>query len=145
MPSELRLVIDTNVAISAALMPRSVPRQTFDGAIARGRLLVSDATIGELDDVLRRRKFDKYVREEKRLEFLAALVRDAELVEILETIAACRDPKDDKFLELAVNGKATHIITGDPDLLVLHPFRAIDIVTAKDFLALIKEVGSLPS
>ena len=49
-------------------------------------------------------------------------------------IVACRDPKDDKFLDLAVSGQATHLVTGDPDLLALHPFRGIDIVTARAFL-----------
>jgi hypothetical protein len=56
------------------LFPRSVPRQAFDAAAARGKLLVSEATVAELDEVLRRPKFNKYLPEEKRLEFLAALV-----------------------------------------------------------------------
>jgi putative PIN family toxin of toxin-antitoxin system len=141
--SELRIVVDTGVAISAALLPRSVPRQAVDMAVSRGRLLVSEATTLELDDVFRRPKFDKYVRQEKRLEFLAALVRDAELVEITETIQACRDPKDDKFLELAVNGKATHIISSDPDLLTLHPFRGVGIVGPAAFLKLLIDAGAL--
>jgi putative PIN family toxin of toxin-antitoxin system len=136
--SELRVVVDTGVAISAALLRRSVPRQAVDLAVSRGQLLVSEATTLELDDVFRRPKFDKYVRQEKRLAFLAALVRDAELVEITETIQVCRDPKDDKFLELAISGKATHIISGDPDLLTLHPFRGVDIVGPAAFLVLLK-------
>src|SRR6266849_5744108 len=106
MASELRTVIDTGVAISAALLPRSVPRHAFDTAAARGRLLVSEATVAELEEVFRRPKFDKYVREEKRLEFLAALVREAELVEVTDVVRECRDPQDDKFLALAVSGKA---------------------------------------
>jgi putative PIN family toxin of toxin-antitoxin system len=103
--------------------------------MASGRLLVSEATVAELDEVLRRPKFDKYVSEEQRLEFLAALVREAELTTIVTSIVACRDPKDDKFLELAVSGQATHILTGDTDLLVLNPFRGIAILTPQDFLA----------
>lgn len=55
-------------------------------------------------------------------------------VKIEENIRICRDPKDDKFLEVAVNGTATYIISGDNDLLVLHPFRAIPIVTPRTFL-----------
>lgn len=133
--NETRTVIDTGVVVSAVLLPRSVPRQAFDAAAARGPLLVSAATIAELDDVLRRPKFNKYVTEEKRLEFLAALVRDADEVEIIETIQACRDPDDDKFLEVAVCGNATSLISGDQDLLVLHPFRNIPIVTPSQFLA----------
>src|SRR5947209_19986152 len=109
--NETRAVVDTGVAVSAVLLPRSVPRQAFDAAAARGRLLVSEATVAELDEVLRRPKFDQYLREELRLEFLAALVRAAELVEVTEAITECRDPKDNKFLELAVSGKASHIIS----------------------------------
>ena len=134
MTTKLRIVVDTSVVISAMLLPRSVPREVFDRAAAVGTLLVSAATIAELDEVLRRSKFDQYLPEEKRLEFLTALVREAEVVDVTESIAECRDPKDDKFLELAVNGGASHIITGDRDLLVLHPFRKIAIVTPQDFL-----------
>jgi len=125
--------------VSAVLLPHSVPRQAFDAAASRGKLLVSDATVTELDDVLRRRRFDKYVTEENRLEFLATLLREAERVEVTELITACRDRKDNEFLELAVSGGATHIISGDDDLLVLHPFRGIAVVTPQGFLA------SLPS
>nr|WP_232285716.1 putative toxin-antitoxin system toxin component, PIN family [Crocosphaera chwakensis] len=52
----------------------------------------------------------------------------------------CRDPKDNKFLEVAVNGNATHIITGDKDLLELHPFRGISILKPKQFLQIIGEI-----
>jgi putative PIN family toxin of toxin-antitoxin system len=68
-----------------------------------------------------------------RLEFLAALIRQAQLVEITAAIADCRDPKDNKFLELAVSGQASHILTGDADLLALHPFRGLSILTPRDF------------
>jgi hypothetical protein len=139
MAAEIRTVIDTGVAITAVLLPGSVPRQAFDLAAERGPLLVSAATIAELNDVFRRPKFNKYVREEERLEFLAALVREAELVEVATVITDCRDPKDNKFLELAVSGKGTHIVSGDADLLVLHPFRRIAIVNPQAFLASLQE------
>ncbi len=132
--NNIRVVIDTGVVISAVLLPRSVPRQAFDVAAARGKLLVSEATVAELNEVLRRPKFNQYVPEEKRLEFLAALVQAAEPVAVTHTITACRDAKDNKFLELAVSGKANQIISGDTDLLVLHPFRGISIVTPLAFL-----------
>jgi len=78
-------------------------------------------------------KFAKYLREGERLQFLAALVRDARLTEIMTTIAECRDPKDDKFLELATSGEATCMVSGDDDLLVLNPFRGIPVLSPKDF------------
>lgn len=135
MASEIRAVIDTGVAVRAVLLPRSVPRQAFDLAAAWGRLLASVATVAELDEVLRRPKFDKYVPREKRLEFLAALVREAEVVEVLKIITECRDPKDNKFLELAVSGGASHILSGDADLLALHPFQGVAIITPQQSLA----------
>jgi len=142
--TETRTVIDTGVAVSAVLLPRSVPRQAFDAAAARGKLLVSEATVAELDEVLRRPKFNKYVPEEKRLEFLAALVREAVEVMVTEVITACRDAKDDKFLELAVSGKASHILSGDGDLLALHPFRGIAIVTPQAYLTSLLESSPGP-
>jgi len=61
MTIELRTVFDTGVAVSAVLLPRSIPRQAFDLAAQSGRLLASEATVEELEEVLRRPKFDKYV------------------------------------------------------------------------------------
>ena len=58
----------------------------------------------------------------------------AELVPITYRIRAGRDPKDDKFIELAVNGSASFTITGDKDLLALDPFRDIAIITPAGFL-----------
>lgn len=84
--------------------------------------------------MLRREKFDKYVRRRTREEFLRALIRDAVFVDVTETIRECRDPDDDKFLELAVSGSATHIISGDDDLQVLDPFRGIPVLSAREFL-----------
>lgn len=141
MGNDLRTVVDTNVAVSAVLLPRSVPRRAFDLAAARGRLLVSAATVAELEEVLRRPKFNKYLREEERLEFLAALVRAAEAVEVKVRLAECRDPKDNKFLELAVSGAASHILSGDADLLALHPFRGVTILTPHDFIDRIEEIS----
>lgn len=66
--------------------------------------------------------------------WLKTLMAAAELVTITATIAACRDPTDDKFLELAVNGHADLIVTGDADLLALNPFRDIPIVTSATFV-----------
>lgn len=129
MMADLRVVIDTNVAVSAVLLPRSKPRQAFDLAAKSGRLLMSQATLTELDDVLRRPKFDKYVSERQRLEFLLSLLNQADVVPIVERIEACRDQKDDKFLEVAVAGRASHIVSGDPDLTGLNPFRGIVILT----------------
>jgi putative PIN family toxin of toxin-antitoxin system len=129
-----RYVFDTNAIVSAMLLPRSKPRIAFDRARHNGTLLVSDEVIEELNDVLRREEFEKYITETLRVEFLAALLRDAELVEITEHVRECRDPRDDKFLSLAVSGKADCIVSGDKDLLVLTPFRGIPIISPAEFL-----------
>jgi uncharacterized protein len=131
----VRTVFDTNVIVSALLAVTGIPRRAFDSVLAHGRVLVSAATVGELEGVLRRPKFDKYIREDERLEFLAAMLRTAEVVEVTEVVTDCRDPKDNKFLELAVSGHASQIVAGDADLLVLHPFRGITIVNPQNFLA----------
>jgi uncharacterized protein len=136
MTANLRVVFDTNVVISAMLLPLSVPRQALDRAMREGRPLISVATTTELDEVIHLPRFDKYLSEEERIEFLTTLVHEAELVNVEETVTDCRDPRDNKFLELAVSGRATHIVTGDSDLLVLHPFRAIIVVSPSSFLTL---------
>jgi len=129
-----RFVFDTNVILSAVLLPKSKPRRAFDKAKREGALLISDEVIEELNDVLRRDEFEKYVTEALRVEFLAALLRDAELVKITENVKACRDPRDDKFLSLAISGSADCIVSGDKDLLVLNPFRGIPILPPAQFL-----------
>ncbi len=129
-----RFVFDTNVLVSAAIRRHSLPRQALDTALRRGRVLISLETVTELREVLFRPKFDKYVTEETRLVFLTTLLAEAEVVRVSEQLTVCRDPKDDKFLDVAVHGAATCIISGDDDLLVLHPFRAIPILTPHAFL-----------
>ncbi len=129
-----RYVFDTNTLVSAALFASSVPRQAFDLARVTGVLLSSAATIHELVTVLLRPKFDRYLTRAKRERFLAGVSQQAQLVAVSGQVVACRDPKDDMFLDLAVHGAASAIITGDADLLVLHPFRDIPILTPQQFV-----------
>lgn len=130
----VRCVFDTNALISAALFPNSLPGRALRHALGRGRILLSNDVVAELVEVLARTKFDRYLTSEERSTFVQALVAEAELIEISQRIVACRDPKDDKVLELALNGAATHLITGDDDLLVLNPFQGIPIVAPGTFL-----------
>ncbi len=134
-----RHVFDTNVLVSALLFAHSTPGQAFRQALKRGRVLLSPPAIEELAEVLQRPKFERYVTASEREEFLVAFVDQAIFVETTEEIRACRDARDDKFLELAVSGSASYIITGDDDLLVLHPFRSMAIVTPAQFLQVIAE------
>jgi putative PIN family toxin of toxin-antitoxin system len=111
-----------------------VSRQAFDYVVLQAQLLVSEETLAELDEVFCRPKFNKYISQRLRLEFFAALVRKADVIQVTDVITDCRDNKDNKFLELAISGKASHIISGDNDLLVLNPFRDIIISSPATFL-----------
>jgi putative PIN family toxin of toxin-antitoxin system len=133
MPPE-RIVVDTNALISRLLVPDALPGQAVRKAVDTAQLLVSEATLTELADVLSRPKFDAYVTIEDRQEFFRRLSRVVEVVPITYVVHACRDPRDDKFLELALNGNADLIVTGDDDLLVLNPFRGIPIITPAGYL-----------
>ena len=136
---ELRFVIDTNILVSAVLIKSSVPDVALKKAKNLGIMLFSETTFQELQEILNRSKFDKYISLSIRTQFLAKLKLESAAVEIVEIIKECRDPKDDKFLEVAINGNATHIITGDKDLLELHPFRGVDIITATQFLEIFSD------
>jgi putative PIN family toxin of toxin-antitoxin system len=135
MSRESRYVFDVNVIVSALLFSDSVPGQAFFRGSDRGVLVVSPQLITELSDVLSRDKFDRYVAREDRERLLAGLIRDSDMIVPSTQVKACRDPDDDKILELAVSGGASLIVTGDKDLLELHPFRGIQIIKPADFLA----------
>ena len=137
MSSKPRYVFDTNVTISAALFERSLPGQALHAALMSGELLISQTSLAEMGEVLSRKKFDRYLTPEEREEFLVKLVRQAVVLEVTEAVRACRDAKDDKFLEIAVCGRATCVVTGDADLLTLHPFRGIPILSPAQFLDLL--------
>ena len=129
-----RFVVDTNTLVSAALMEGSTPDRAVRHAFRNGVLPASPDTLDEATEVLTREKFDQYASWERRHELLEALADQSAVVEPTIPIEACRDPDDDKFLELAVEGDADLIISGDSDLLVLHPFRGIAILSPADFL-----------
>jgi uncharacterized protein len=95
---------------------------------------VSSETLAELENVFSRKKFDSYVSSENRQKFILYLKNIAEIVDIVTPVKVCRDPKDDKFLSLAIFGNADLIITGDEDLLVINPYQNISILSPSDFL-----------
>jgi putative PIN family toxin of toxin-antitoxin system len=129
-----RIVVDTNALVSRLLLPSSVPGQAVRRAVDNGILLVSEATMNELADVLARAKFDRYISLEDRQQFLRLLGRLAEFIPIGYKVRTCRDPSDDKFLEVALNGRADIILTGDADLLALNPWREVAIVSPAEYL-----------
>jgi putative PIN family toxin of toxin-antitoxin system len=131
----MRVIVDTNILVSFAIRPNREFELLFDSIARAGVLLVSEDTIAELRGVLTRRRFRKYVSLESTMDYIDWYAGISELVEIGERLAVCRDPRDDKFLELAVAGRADFIVSGDADLLVLHPFREVAILRSAEFLA----------
>ena len=135
MKSKPFFVIDTNILISAFLLTEtSNAALTLKKARDTGKIIMSEESFTELFDVLVRPKFDKYISLDKRLQLLADLKSIIKKVTVETKITVCRDPKDNKFLELAIAGNASCIVTGDNDLLVLNPFNKIPILTPADFL-----------
>ena len=134
MPEWQRFVFDSSTIIGAALSSGGKPRRALVHAALRGELLASAATFAELTSRLERPKFDRYLDAAERADFLEWLEGLLAFVTVESVIAECRDPKDDMFLELVVDGKADVLISSDGDLLALHPFRGIPILTAAQFL-----------
>jgi uncharacterized protein len=112
----------------------STPARCVDRAVEEGQLIASYATLRELAAKLLSPKFDRYVPRERRELLLLRLAPIIEIVEIIQEFHACRDGNDDKFLDVAVNGRADVLVSGDTDLLVLHPFRGIAILTPTSYL-----------
>jgi uncharacterized protein len=129
-----RFVLDTNVLVSALAFPGSTPRKAFDLAIQHGPILASEDTLLELHRTLRRPRLARYFTRAEQDAFLAMFAREATIVEVTERLEICRDPSDDRFLEVALAGEATHLITGDRDLLVLDHFHDTGITTPAAFL-----------
>lgn len=130
-----RVVVDTNVLISAALLQRSTSARAFARALEEFQVIQSEETLGELIDVITRSKFARYLDEERRSRFLFVLAQASGLIGVRTRVTECSDPKDNKFLELAVDGNAQLIVSGDSHLLDLHPFRGIAIVSPGELLA----------
>lgn len=134
MGTDRKLVIDTNLWVSRLLMPGGTVAKAVDQGLGWGIPLMSAVTLTELTDVLARTKFDRYVSRVDRQHFLRLLGGIVRIIPITQRITACRDPSDDKFLDVALNGEAQMILTGDQDLLELHPFHGIEILSPADFL-----------
>lgn len=134
-----RVVLDTSTLISAALRPDSTPRQALLTAVASATVCASPATLAELEQMLMRDKFDRYLDQASRREFLDLYRRYTRLFNVIEAEEKalphpCRDPRDNKFLALALYCSADVLMTSDDDLLVLNPYQGIPIWTPKEFL-----------
>ena len=132
-----RVVVDTNVLISAMLVRNSAPFLLVDMLLDAGCLVFSGATYTELESRLWKPKFDRYLSLEIRRRLLHDLAASACWVDIpaaLEKQSWCRDSKDDAFIRTALAAGATRLISGDEDLLVLHPLDDLHIQNTRDAL-----------
>lgn len=141
----MRAVIDTNILVRALIMPHG----TVGPVLQRLRhaeytLLYSQPLLEELADVLNRpRSRDKYALSEADIATVLRLILlRGEAVTPTKSITACRDPKDNKFLEVAVAGQADVLVSGDEDLLVLHPFEGGPIIAPAEFLRRLDELDT---
>ena len=130
----MRVVIDTNVFVSILIRPGDRFQKLIDYLDEHAAVLYSPETLTELVDVLRRDKFARYTTAAEVAEFVAWMVSGGELVTVEEAGAGSRDAKDNKFLALAVAGRADYLVSGDKDLLVLGHIGATPIVTPAQFL-----------
>ena len=135
MPEEKhRVVIDTNLWISF-LLTKDFSKLDQLMSANRTILLVSQELLEEIVEVAGRPKFRKYFDLSDLTNLMVNLKQKAELVQVISQVNICRDDKDNFLLSLAVDGSATHILTGDKDLLVLHPLGDIQILAIADYLS----------
>lgn len=133
------IVIDTGILISAAIRAQSVPALALERALRHYEVYASAETLAELQLVLMRQKFDHYISVAQRQIFLTGLMAHLCMAEVTTPISECADPKDDKFLALALTVNAEQILASDPHLTQMHPWRGIPILPPAAFL-----VGTLP-
>ena len=130
------IVFDASALVGAALRVDSVPERALLRAEEVDVFALSPAVEREIVEVLNRPKFAQIIRRERR-EYVLGILRDeAVWFEPAVRVADCRDPKDDKYLELALAAGAETIVSSDDDLLILHPWRGVRILRPAEYLAL---------
>ena len=137
-----RVVFDTSTLVGAALKPGSVPHRALLQALAQCDVCASAQTLLELEQVMQRDKFDRYLSREIRLDFIAVLRKAMHFFAVMQADEKglqppCRDPKDNKFLALAQVCGADALVSSDDDLLVLNPWRGIPVLSPAAFLSLV--------
>ena len=129
------IIFDASAVVSAALKIDSIPGRALLHAEEADVFALSIAVDREIAAVLTRPKFARAIPLERRTRVLDILRNAAIWFDPIVRIADCRDPKDDKYLELALASSAETIVSGDDDLLVLHPWRGVRIMNPADYLA----------
>jgi uncharacterized protein len=133
-PSQPKVVVDTNMLLSAALSPTGAPATLLEWLLTNGILVLSSTTFSELQTRIFKPKFDRYLSLETRKQILHDLSAAAFWIEISADLAGeryCRDTDDDAFVHAAIAADACVIVTGDADLLVLDPIDGLRILTPR--------------
>lgn len=132
----MRVILDTNVLLSAILKDASTPAAVVRLVTTKHVMLTSMETQQEFRRVLAvlAKPYFQRVVTDRIKRNIEVMFGESELIMIAEFVSVCRDPMDDKFLELAVNGKAEFIISGDNDLLSMRIYKNTRIVTPAEFL-----------
>ena len=128
------VILDTGILVSAAIRPDSIPALALEKSLLDFDVCVSQETLAELELVLGRSKFDRYAPKAQRENFLSGFREQATMVIVTD----CPDPKDNMFLALAETAMAELIISSDPHLTNMHPWRGIPILPPAAFLVGIK-------
>ncbi len=132
----MRVVVDTNVLVSALLSQNSPTSQVVQNLLAASipQLLLSPDLLAEYEEVLNRKKFaTAFDADDVRL-LLGTITTNSLFIVPAVAITECEDVDDNMVLSLAVDGLADCIVSGDNHLLALHPFRGIPIISAADFV-----------
>ena len=132
------VILDTGILVSAAIRPDSIPALALEKAMLDFDVCVSQETLAELERVLGRSKFDRYAPKAQREVFLSGFREQATMVNVSIIVTDCPDPKDNMFLALAETAMAELIISSDPHLTNMHPWRGIPILPPAAFLVGIK-------
>lgn len=138
MTNNPRLVLDTNVLISAALIPEGKPNRVLSYVLSHGVLLFSPETLEEIETRIHRPKFHRYLKGDKANEYILFLQQRATILSVEGKETASSDPDDNKFLDVAVQGAADYLITGNIKDFPTSPFKGIPIVTPAKFLELVE-------
>ena len=128
------IVVDTNVLISAGLLPQSRTAQALALAVEHFVMAQNQDTRHELETRIARPKFDRYFGEFGRLRHLIKIAQSVEFIEVTAQAFVSRDKSDDKFLALAIDAGACWVIFGDPDLKDVHVYKGVEVLSPAQFL-----------
>ena len=129
------IVIDTNVLISAGLLPESKTAQALTLAVEHFVIAQNQSTWHELETRIARPKFDRYFGVDGRLRHLIKIAQSIQRFDIRADVAVSRDTTDDKFVGLALDAGASILVSGDADLKDVHSFMGIEILSPAQFVA----------